>query len=111
MPINQPKGVKMKKTLYKLSRDVNWLGALKQKQHKTHRHKTRPWCLLIENNKKKYNNKDNGLQFLILNANINLTFLSSVSSRNMLLQELTICTELNITNIFKIILYSKQWFR
>ena len=62
-------------TRYKLSRDVNWLQALKQKDYKTHRYKTRPWCLLIQDNQKKYKHKDNGLQFLILNGNINLNFL------------------------------------
>jgi hypothetical protein len=90
-------------TRYKLSRDVNWLGALKKMGTKQ-TGKTRPWCIFIQNSQQKYKHKDNGLQFLILNANNTPTFLSSVCSRNMLLQELTIYSELNITTIFKIIL-------
>jgi hypothetical protein len=49
--------------------------SVKARGHNTHTGiKTRPWCILIKDNQKKYEHKDNGLQFLILNANIYLNF-------------------------------------
>jgi hypothetical protein len=47
---------------------------LKQEGAKLTGIKTSPWCILIQEDNKKYEHKENGLQFMILNVNTYLTF-------------------------------------